>query len=154
MARSFNGGVCSGLDEPKIATAHVVWVDANPSPPAPLPKGTRGDGSWKEYCVNNWFHPWSDQADPEIYRVFADKQAPYDIYGFINGQSAPFSAKAKEIIKERPKARMFHGLIRTNKDQAFGYEIDLLHLVGPDAGGNGVVFYGDAKTLPRLEMKK
>jgi hypothetical protein len=32
--------------------------------------------------------------------------------------------------------------------------IELLHVVGPDAGGNGVVFHGDAKTLPVLDSKK
>jgi hypothetical protein len=29
-----------------------------------------------------------------------------------------------------------------------------LHLVGPDKGGNGVVFFGDPKRLIKLDNKK
>ncbi|HZZ81957.1 MAG TPA: hypothetical protein VFE62_25890 [Gemmataceae bacterium] len=129
------------LDEPNIATAHLVYVETTP-------------GKWQLYNANNWFHKWSEKADPVIHAHFADKQAPYDIYGFINGQSAPFSKKSQELIDKHKSARMFHGLIRTAKDQKFGYEIELLHLVGPDKGGNGVVFFGDPQTLPMLDKKK
>jgi hypothetical protein len=129
------------LDEPNIATAHLVFVDG-------------GQDEWKLYNANNWFHKWSDKADPIIYSHYADKQAPYDIYGFINGQAAPFSKQARELIEKYPRARMFHGVIRSAKDEKFGYEIDVLHLVGPDKGGNGVVFHGDPKTLPLLDKKK
>lgn len=129
------------LEDPLLATAHIVWGEAKP-------------GQWTEYCVNNWFHKWSPRADPIIYSHFADKQAPYDIYGFINGQAAPFSKKSQALIEQHKGARMFHGLIRSNRDQPFGYEIDVLHLVGPDKGGNGVVFHGDPKTLTLLDRKK
>jgi hypothetical protein len=142
------------LDEKNIATAHLVYVDASPRPAAGEGPGVRGKPDWKLYNANNWFHKWSDQADPIIYSHYADKQAPYDIYGFINGQSAPFSKKSQDLIDKHKGARMFHGVIRTNKDQKFGYEIELLHLVGPDKGGNGVVFFGDAKMLLGLEKKK
>lgn len=128
------------LDEPNIATAHLVYVETGKE--------------WKLYNANNWFHKWSDQADPILYAHFADKQAPYDIYGFINGQAAPFAKKSKAIIEQQPLARMFHGRIRTAKDQKFGYEIEVLHLVGPDRGGNGVVYFGDPKTLVGLDKKK
>jgi hypothetical protein len=40
---------------------------------------------------------------------------------------------------------MSHGVIRTAKAQPFGYD---------DLGGNGVVCYGDAKTLVAFEKKK
>src|SRR5204863_80714 len=83
---------------PPTATAHLVWVET-------------AKDEWKLYNINNWFHKWSDKADPVIYAHFADKQAPYDIYGFINGQSAPFSKKSQEIIEKSKGARMFHGLI-------------------------------------------
>ena len=129
------------LDEPLIATAHLVWVEA-------------GKNEWKLYNANNWFHKWSPEADPVIYSHYADKQAPQDIYGFINGQSAPFAKKSQDLIQKHKDARMFHGLIRTAKEQKFGYEIEVLHLVGPDKGGNGVVFFGDAKTLVGLDRKK
>jgi hypothetical protein len=128
------------LDEPKIATAHIVHVET-------------AKDEWKLYNINNWFHKWSDKADPVIYSHYADKQAPYDIYGFINGQAASFNQKSQELITKHKSARMFHGVIRTAKN-TFGYEIDLLHLVGPDKQGNGVVFFGDPKTIPLLDKKK
>ena len=127
------------LDEPNIATAHLVYVEVGKE--------------WKLYNANNWFHKWSEQADPIIYSHYADKDAPYDIYGFINGQSAPFGKKSQTLIEQHKGARMFHGRIRTGKNE-FGYEIEVLHLVGPDKGGNGVVFFGDPATLPRLDRKK
>jgi hypothetical protein len=129
------------LDEPNIATAHVVWVET-------------AKDAWKLYNVNNWFHKWSEKADPFIYSIFADKNAPYDIYGFINGQSAPFNARSQELVEKHKGARMFHGVIRTAKERPFGYEIEVLHLVGPDKGGNGVVFLGDPKTMPLLDRKR
>jgi hypothetical protein len=49
---------------------------------------------------------------------------------------------------------MFHGLIHATRANKFGYEIELLHLFGPDRQGNGVVFYGDAKTLLLLDKKR
>src|SRR5207248_3190958 len=106
---------------------------------------------WKLYNLNNWFHKWSDKADPVIYSHYADKPAPYDIFGFINGQAAPFSKKSQELIDKHPGARMFHGLIRTAKGQKFGYEIELLHLIVQDKGGNGIVVFGDPKTMPLLD---
>lgn len=128
------------LDEPLIATAHLVWVE--------------GNGELKLYNANNWFHKWSEAADPAIYKHFADKQSPFDIYGFIKGQSAPFTKKSQDLIDMHQGARMFHGVIRTAKNVPFGYEIDVLHLVGPDKGGNGVVFHGDPKGLTMLDRKK
>jgi hypothetical protein len=68
--------------------------------------------------------------------------------------TTPFAKKSQELIEKHKGTRMFHGLIRTAKAQPFGYEIELLHLVGPDKGGNGVVFFGDAKTIPMLDKKK
>lgn len=143
------------LNEPNIATAHLVWTFL----PSASESGAGGKvreqkAEWKLYNLNNWFHKWSDKADPVIYAHYADKQAPHDIYGFIHGQSAPFSKKAQALIEKNKTARMFHGIIRTAKDVPFGYEIDVLHLVGPDKGGNGVVFYGDPKTLVGLDKKK
>ncbi len=132
------------LNEPKIATAHLVWVDGASDPKKE---------DWKLYNANNWFHKWSADADPFIYRHYADKSAPYDIYGFINGQAAPFSKQSQLQIETHKAARMFHGTIRTAKN-AFGFEIEVSHLVGPDKGGNGVVFFGDPKTLVSLEKKK
>jgi hypothetical protein len=129
------------LDDANIATVLVLYVETS-------------DKKWQEFYVNNWFHKWSAPADAAIYKVYAGKKAPYDIYGFIGAQAAPFSKKSQALVASRPMARMFHGLIQETKANPFGFEIELLHLVGPDAGGNGVVFHGDPKTIPLLDGKK
>jgi hypothetical protein len=129
------------LDEPNLATAFVVWVETKPD-------------VWQEFYVNNWFHHWGDKVDPAVHKLYADKKTPYDIYGFINGQAAPFSKKSKALIEDNKKAKMFHGLVHATDDNPFGYEIELLHLFGPDAQGSGVVFFGDPKTVPLLDLKK
>jgi len=127
--------------EGDIATAVVLYVEG------PDTKG-------HEFYVNNWFHSWDARADAAIHKLYAGKKAPYDVYGFIKGQVAPFSKDAQALIAKHQGAKMFHGLIRKTKDNSFGYEIELLHLVGPDKGGNGVVFFGDPKTIPFLDGKK
>ena len=128
------------LDEPNVATAFVVWVETAPD-------------VWKEYYVNNWFHHWGAKVDPAVHKLYADKKTPYDIYGFINGQSAPFDARGRELIESHKKAKMFHGLVHA-ADNAFGYEIELLQLIGPDDQGSGVVYFGDPKGMVPLDMKK
>jgi hypothetical protein len=129
------------LDEPNLATAFVLLVET-------------GKDQWKEFYVNNWFHSWGEKADRAIHRVYAGKQAPYDIYGFINGQAAPFNKQARALLEQHKGARMFHGLVRTTKENPLGHEIELLNLVGPDKDGNGVVFCGDPKGMPKLDQKK
>ena len=114
------------LDDPLLTTAFVVWVDES--------------GRWKEFYVNNWLHPWGEKADKVVHGLYAGREAPYDVYGFINGQSAPFSARARALIAQHRGPKMFHGLVAENPS---GYELDVPHLVGPDKDGNGVVLYGD-----------
>jgi hypothetical protein len=129
------------LNEPNLATAFVVWVETKP-------------GEWREFYVNNWFHKWGEKVDLVVHRLYAGKEAPYDVYGFLNGQVAPFSKKAQGLIDLHKGARMFHGLLRETKENPFGYQIDLLHLIGPDAQGNGKVFFGDpAKMIPLDKTK-
>ncbi len=129
------------LDEPNLATALVVWVETKPD-------------VWQEFYVNNWLHRWGEKADAAVHKLYAGRPAPYDVYGFIAGQTAPFGKASQALIEKNPKAKMFHGLVKEAKDNPFGYEIELLHLVGPDAGGNGVVMYGDPSTIPALDKKK
>lgn len=123
------------LDEPNLATAFIILVETQPN-------------LWKEFFVNNWFHKWGDQADQAIHRSYADRPAPYDTYGFLDGMAAPLSKKSQAIRDEHPDARVFHGLIRTAKDNPFGYEVELLHLTGP-----GKVLYGDPDTIAVLDDK-
>jgi hypothetical protein len=129
------------LNEPNVATAFVVWVETKP-------------GTWQEYYANNWFHKWGDQADRATYKLYAGRKAPYDIYGYINGQAAPFTREAQALIARHKGARMFHGLIRAAPGTPFGYEIELLNLVGPDKQGNGTVLFGDPKLLLPLDRKR
>ena len=132
------------LDETNLATALIVFVETKP-------------GEWKEWYVNNWFHPWGDKADKTMHRWYADKPTPYNIYGFARGQSAPFDKKSKEIIdkhKDNPSL-MFQGRIRTAKDSPFGYEIELIDLIGRNVQtGGSALLHGDAKTIPLLDNRK
>jgi hypothetical protein len=132
------------LNEPNLATALIVWVETRPN-------------EWKEFYVNNWIHPWGEKADKKVHGYYADKKAPYDIYGFARGQSAPFDKKAQAILdknKDNPSL-MFHGLVKTAKDGPFGYEIELIDLIGRDVKTGGhVILHGDARTIPLLDGKK
>jgi hypothetical protein len=129
------------LDGPNVVTVFVVWVETAPD-------------RWPEYYVNNWFHKWGEKTDQAVHRLYAGRKAPHDVYGWIRDQAAPFSKDARVLLARHPKARMFHGFIRPAAGNAFGYEITLTHLVGQDNQGNGVVLYGDSKTLIPLDMKK
>jgi hypothetical protein len=135
------------LDDKNLATALIVSVETEPK-------------VWKEFYINNWFHKWDEKAgkaDKVVHGHYAGKKAPYDIYGFVNGQAAPFDKKSQAIIeknKDNP-SRMFHGRIHATKDTPFGYEIELIDLIGRNAKTGGeAVLYGDAKTIPLLDGRK
>jgi hypothetical protein len=50
---------------------------------------------------------------------------------------------------------MFHGRVRTAKGTDFGYEIELIDLVGQDVkNGSHLVLFGDAKTIPLLDGRR
>ena len=130
------------LDEPNLATALVLFAGTGP-------------GEWKEFYVNNWFHKWGDRADKAIHAHYAGKKAPYDIYGFVDGQAAPFDKVSRATIEKfKGQYTTFHGLVKATKDDPFGYEIELIDLIGknPKTGGHTVLF-GDAKTIPLLDNK-
>jgi hypothetical protein len=132
------------LDEPNLTTALVVYVETAP-------------GVWKEWFVNNWFHQWGKRADKFVHARYAGKPAPYDIYGFVNGQAAPFDKKSQAVLdknKDNPSL-MFHGRIHATKDNPFGYEIELTDLIGRNVRSGGhAILYGDAKTIPLLDGRK
>jgi hypothetical protein len=132
------------LKEANLATALIVFVETAPD-------------VWKEFYVNNWFHKWGARADKFVHAVYAGKPRPYEIYGFVNGQAAPFDKKSQAIItknKTNPSL-MFHGRIHASKDNGFGYTIELIDLIGRNVRtGGSVVLYGDAKTIPLLDGRK
>lgn len=132
------------LKEPNLATALIVYVETEPK-------------VWKEYFVNNWFHQWGARADKRIYGYYADKKPPYQIYGYARSQVAPFDAKSKAIIdshKENPSL-MFHGRVKTSKEDDFGYVIELIDLIGRDVKSGGhTLLHGDGKTIPLLDNRK
>lgn len=129
------------LDEPNLATALIVFVESEPK-------------AWNEFFVNNWFHKWGDKADKAVHAHYADKPDPYTIYGFARGQAAPFDKKSQEIIdknKDNPSL-MFHGKVRAVKGSDFGYEIELIDLIGRNVKSGGhVILHGDAETIPLLD---
>jgi hypothetical protein len=132
------------LDDANLATALVVQVEGKP-------------GEWKEFYVNNWFHHWGKEADKTIHKAYAGKSAPYDVYGFVRGQAAPFTKKSQAIIdknKSNPSL-MFHGRVVTAKDSDFGFELELIDLIGRDVRTGGhLLLHGDGKSIPLLDGKK
>lgn len=131
------------LKHPHLATVFVVQVEQA--------------GQWKDFYVSNWFHKWGDRADKAVYSFYADKPAPYDIYGFSSAQAAPFTKQSQGILDQLKASdpRMFHGRIKTAKGTQFGYEIELIDLIGNDKKtGNGSIVYGDGKTIPKLDGRK
>lgn len=132
------------LDDPNLATALVVYVETAPK-------------AWKEFYVNNWFHSWGGRADKHMFALYAGKPPPYDIYGFVKGQAAPFDKKSQAVIdanKDNP-SHMFHGRVRIAKGTPMGYEIELIDFIGRDVKtGGSLLLFGDAKTIPLLDGKK
>ncbi len=132
------------LDEANLATAFIVSIETAPD-------------VWKDYYVNNWFHRWGERADPFVHAHYADKAVPYDVYGFVRGQTAPFDKKSQAVIdrnKDNPSL-MFHGRIHATKSNPFGYEIELTDLLGRDIKSGGHVFlHGDGKSIPLLDSRK
>jgi len=132
------------LDEPNLATAFIVSVETAPN-------------VWKEFFVNNWFHKWGERADKVVYGHYAGKPLPYDIYGFARAQVAPFDKKSQAVIdnnKDNPSL-MFHGRIHATKDNPFGFEIELIDLVGRNVKSGGhVLLFGDAKGIPLLDSRR
>lgn len=131
------------LDVPNLVTALLVFVEAAP-------------GKWQEWYVNNWFHPWGEKADRNVHAWYADKPAPYDIYGFARGQVAPFDAKSQAVLlkhRDNPSL-MFRGRLRTAKENPFGFELELLDLIGRDVKTGGpLILHGDANSIPLLDSQ-
>ena len=131
------------LKDQPVVTAFIILAEAGP-------------GEWKEWYVNNWFHKWGPETDRIMHKRFADRKAPYDIYGFVEGMAAPFDAKSRLIVEKHPPGRlMYHGRIRTAQDTPFGYEVELLQLIGrdPQTGGSANL-YGDVNEMPKLDSRK
>ncbi len=132
------------LDEPNLATALLLFVETKP-------------GAWQEFYVNNWFHVWGPRADGRIHAHYAGKGPPYEVYGFARAQAAPFDRKSQEIIdqhKDNPSL-MFHGRVKRNKALPFGYELELIDLIGRNVkSGGATVLHGDARSIPRLDNRK
>jgi len=127
------------LDKANVATAFVVLVEVKPR-------------VWKEFYVNNWFHKWGEEADRTMHAFFADKKPPYDIYGWIPGKRAPFSKRSQQLIKQHEGAKIFRGFVRSTKDNPFGFELEVTHLLGKDPKTNrSKLFIGDPKEIPKLD---
>jgi hypothetical protein len=132
------------LDEKDLATALIVRVETKP-------------GTWQDYYVNNWFHIWGKRADAKVYSYYADKDERYHIYGFARAQAAPYTPESKAIMdknKDNPSL-MFRGRVKTAKETDFGYQIELIDLIGRNTKSGGeLLLLGDAKGIPLLEAKK
>ncbi len=131
------------LDPKNTATAFIVRVKLG------------GKEEWKDFYVNNWFHKWGEEADRTMHAYFADKQPPYDIYGWIPGKRAPFSKRSQQLINKHAGAKIFRGFVRSTKDNPFGHELEVTHLLGKDPKTNrSKLFVGDPKEVPKLNTER
>lgn len=132
------------LNEPNLATALLVHVETAPN-------------TWKEFFVNNWFHKWGPRADKVIFGHYAGKSDLYRIYGYARAQAAPFDKKSQALIdrnRDNPSLT-FQGRVRATKENEFGYEIELIDLIGRDVKTGGPkLLYGDGKSIPLLDGRK
>jgi hypothetical protein len=127
--------------EPHLATAFIVLVETAPD-------------KWQEFFVNNWFHRWGPMADGPIHAAYADKQSPYEIYGWISGKRAPYSKASTTIMAKYPSARVFRGFVHATKDNPFGFELQITHLIGKDPKTDvTTILYGDPKLVPPLDTR-
>lgn len=131
------------LDEPLLATALIVFVETKPK-------------TWQEFYINNWFHRWGPRADKFIYKYYADRDKRYNLFGYASAQAAPFNKKSQAIYdRNKAIATTFQGRTHATKGNPFGYEIELIDLIGKDrATGGSKVLYGDGKTIPLLDHRK
>jgi hypothetical protein len=133
------------IDGDNLVTALIVRVRTNDASP------------WRDFYVNNWFHPWGQEADAKVLAHFATDDPHYTIYGFASTQAAPFDAASQKIFdahKADYSGIIYHARVR-KADNPQGYELSLLHLMGRhtktlDYG----VFHGDPATLAKLDQRK
>ncbi len=127
--------------EPHLATAFIVLVETSPD-------------KWQEIFVNNWFHRWGPRADAVIHAAYADKKPPYEIYGWIAGKRAPYSKASTAVVAKYPSAKVFRGFVRTTKNNSFGFELEITHLIGKDPKTQvATILYGDPKQVPLLDTR-
>lgn len=128
------------LDPGATLTAFVLSVD-------------QGGDRWAEWYVNNWFHRWGAAADAKVAGLFAGREAPHDVYGWVHDAATPFDERGRaEIARHGAAKGCYHGLIRRRPDG--GLEIELLHLFvrDPQTGGYKCVL-GDPADLVPLDDK-
>jgi len=129
------------FSEPLVATAFIVLVETAPD-------------KWQEFYVNNWFHRWGPRADAAIHAAYADKKPPYDMYGWIVGKRAPYSKASAAIVAKYPEAKVFRGFVHATRHNAFGYEIEITHLIGKDPKTRvAKILYGDPKLVPLMDTR-
>lgn len=130
------------LDEKNTVTALIVRVEVE-------------KGKTKDYFVNNWFHPWSKDADPKVVANYANDDPNYTIYGYVNSQPAPFDRASQGIFdkhKDDYNGHIYHArVVKTDKG---GHELKLIHLMGRHKKSLEYrVFHGDPKTMIKLDQK-
>jgi hypothetical protein len=127
------------LEPEQTVTAFIVRVETAP-------------GTWRDFYVNNWFHPWGAEADRKVATNYANNDPNYTIYGFLSGARTPFDAESKKLLaRYEPEysGLIYHGRIVKAGD---GYEIKVLHLMGRHKKTASYdVFHGDAKQLIKLD---
>src|SRR5439155_8240400 len=87
--------------------------------------------AWDDFYVNNWFHRWGADADRKVLVHYANDDPHYTVYGYLGGIVAPLDEAGKKLLARHPDAGLFHGRI-VKANNAVGYELHLLHLLGRD----------------------
>lgn len=115
------------------------------------------DGPWKDYYVNNWFHPWGTDTDRKMLPHYANDDPNYTVYGYLKGIAAPFDVEGQKVIdKYSPEwgGIIYHGRV-VKADNDIGYTVKVLHLMGRNKKSlEYAVFHGDGSKLVKLDQQK
>lgn len=132
------------LDPANTVTAFIVRVEGEAG----------GKKLWRDYYVNNWFHPWSKEADVKMLSHYTGDDPNYTVYGFLGSNVAPVDRAGKTLLeKYQPEygGIIYHARV-VKADNPVGHELRLIHLMGRHRKTLEYrVFHGDPKALIPLD---
>jgi hypothetical protein len=134
------------LDGKATVTAMILRVDVSGK--------ADGKPEWKDYYVNNWFHPWGSDADRKLLAHYANDDPHYTVYGYLAGTATPFDAEGQKLLAKHREA--YNGIIYharvVKADNDVGFALRPLHFMGRHKKTlNYDVFHGDPGSLVKLD---
>jgi hypothetical protein len=168
LGTTFTGLKVPWDDRPRVRVIGVQGIDRTPAEfPGvnPYPTSTvtalivrvetGGKMEWRDWFVNNWFHPWGKDADRKMLAHHANSDANYTIYGFLSGAPAPFDSPGKALVEKYGKEYcdiVYHARVVRAKEG--GFELRVLHLMGRHRKWLEYrVLHGDPRELVKLDQK-